>query len=335
MTQQSAPLCFLSASPFTRFQNSSRKRLTSNPSKQLVCARVRRSENAPGEFYVDESCIDCDTCRWMTPEVFTRTNYKSAVYQQPKSGDRDLQLSALQAAIACPTGSIHTQGAHELLKTAAESFPMKTEVEGVYYCGYTSPDTFAASSWLLETELGTVLVDCPRYSPLLAKKLKKMNVRFLVMTHNDDVAGHQKWVDELGVTRVMHQADANRHQGTDKCEMQLQDDQFPFELVPGVKIYHIPGHTRGSIGVLHEKSQTFCSGDHVGGRANGELSAFPMYCSYSWNVQQESMRMMATLPFKNLLPGHGRPVYLDSAEHMQEQIQKAAEMMDSITARRP
>lgn len=25
--------------------------------------RVRRKENVAGEFYVDSSCIDCDTCR--------------------------------------------------------------------------------------------------------------------------------------------------------------------------------------------------------------------------------------------------------------------------------
>jgi hypothetical protein len=33
---------------------------------------LRRPQNVNGDFYVDSSCIDCDTCRWMTPEVFNR-----------------------------------------------------------------------------------------------------------------------------------------------------------------------------------------------------------------------------------------------------------------------
>ncbi|MGZ5426499.1 MAG: 4Fe-4S domain-containing protein, partial [Thermoanaerobaculia bacterium] len=31
----------------------------------------RLPENAPGDFYVDRTCIDCATCRQMAPEVFT------------------------------------------------------------------------------------------------------------------------------------------------------------------------------------------------------------------------------------------------------------------------
>ena len=30
----------------------------------------RIAENAPGEFYVDSSCIDCDTCRTLAPDTF-------------------------------------------------------------------------------------------------------------------------------------------------------------------------------------------------------------------------------------------------------------------------
>jgi hypothetical protein len=28
---------------------------------------VRRAENVPGDLFVDETCINCDTCRWMAP----------------------------------------------------------------------------------------------------------------------------------------------------------------------------------------------------------------------------------------------------------------------------
>jgi hypothetical protein len=32
----------------------------------------RRTENISGDFFVDSTCIDCDTCRWMATEVFDR-----------------------------------------------------------------------------------------------------------------------------------------------------------------------------------------------------------------------------------------------------------------------
>ncbi|MEO1181696.1 MAG: ferredoxin, partial [Cyanobacteria bacterium J06636_28] len=34
--------------------------------------KARRTENVEGDIFVDTSCIDCDTCRWMAPEVFGR-----------------------------------------------------------------------------------------------------------------------------------------------------------------------------------------------------------------------------------------------------------------------
>uniref|UniRef100_M4D4P8 Uncharacterized protein n=1 Tax=Brassica campestris TaxID=3711 RepID=M4D4P8_BRACM len=30
----------------------------------------RRTQNVEGDIYVDSTCIDCDTCRWMVPVRF-------------------------------------------------------------------------------------------------------------------------------------------------------------------------------------------------------------------------------------------------------------------------
>ena len=37
-----------------------------------------RAQNVPGNLYVDESCIDCDACRWICPSVFNR--YTVSIY---------------------------------------------------------------------------------------------------------------------------------------------------------------------------------------------------------------------------------------------------------------
>lgn len=34
---------------------------------------------------MDESCIDCDTCRWMQGETFAHKSGKSAVVRQPET----------------------------------------------------------------------------------------------------------------------------------------------------------------------------------------------------------------------------------------------------------
>jgi ferredoxin len=67
---------------------------------------LRRPENVSGDFYVDTTCIDCDTCRWMTPEVFNRAHEQSVVYHQPENEIE--RLRSLQALLACPTSSIGT-----------------------------------------------------------------------------------------------------------------------------------------------------------------------------------------------------------------------------------
>jgi ferredoxin len=61
-------------------------------------------ENVPGDFFVDETCIDCDACRQLAPEVFADAGEYSFVHAQPQTGDAGRK--ALQALLACPTGSI-------------------------------------------------------------------------------------------------------------------------------------------------------------------------------------------------------------------------------------
>ena len=54
----------------------------------------RLSRNAPGSWYVDANCIDCDLCRETAPTVFRRDdeNGNSIVFHQPET-DEDLRLA--------------------------------------------------------------------------------------------------------------------------------------------------------------------------------------------------------------------------------------------------
>jgi hypothetical protein len=60
-------------------------------------------ENVEGPFFVDSTCIDCDTCRQIAPATFGETGEFSYVQCQPR--DIAEERAAFRALVACPTGS--------------------------------------------------------------------------------------------------------------------------------------------------------------------------------------------------------------------------------------
>jgi ferredoxin len=67
-------------------------------------------ENEPGRYYVDSQCIDCDICRDIAPDNFTREADQgySFVYKQPESGsEENLCREAMEA---CPVEAIGDNG---------------------------------------------------------------------------------------------------------------------------------------------------------------------------------------------------------------------------------
>jgi ferredoxin len=71
----------------------------------------RLPENASGRYYVDASCIDCDQCRALAPQFFTRQEDSglSLVSRQPESAE-DIALVE-EVITSCATSSIGNDGA--------------------------------------------------------------------------------------------------------------------------------------------------------------------------------------------------------------------------------
>ena len=70
----------------------------------------KQPSNIPGKFYVDVQCIDCDVCRDMAPDHFTRNDEEaySYVYSQPVSPD---EIALCYEAIgSCPVEAIGDDG---------------------------------------------------------------------------------------------------------------------------------------------------------------------------------------------------------------------------------
>lgn len=70
----------------------------------------KNPRNVPGNYYNDLSCIDCDMCREIAPEIFTRDDDEgmSYVWKQPVSPEEI--AFAEEARRACPTETIGNDG---------------------------------------------------------------------------------------------------------------------------------------------------------------------------------------------------------------------------------
>jgi glyoxylase-like metal-dependent hydrolase (beta-lactamase superfamily II)/ferredoxin len=283
----------------------------------------RRSENIDGDFYVDRSCIDCDTCRWMAPTVFKSVGEMSAVYHQPENTPERLQ--ALQALLSCPTGSIGTIDKHEDIKQAQVSVPILV-AENVYHCGYHSEKSYGAASYLIRHPDGNILIDSPRFTPPLVKQIAAMGgLKYLYLTHRDDVADHQKFHEHFGCDRILHQDDITSD--TKSVERQLQGTE-QIELTPDVLIIPVPGHSKGHTVLLYKHKFLF-TGDHLAfSRQLGHLGAFRDFCWYSWAEQVKSMHKLASYDFEWVLPGHGRRYHAD-VPTMRAQMQQCLNWMAS------
>ena len=283
----------------------------------------RRSQNVSGNFYVDSSCIDCDTCRWMVPEVFHNAGEQSAVHHQPASETE--RLRSLQALLACPTASIGTVEKPKDIKDAQRSFPIPV-AENVYHCGYHSDDSYGATSYLIVRPEGNILVDSPRFTPPLVKRLEEMGgIRYMYLTHRDDVADHQKYAEHFGCERILHTNDITR--STRDVEIQLTESE-PVQLAPDLLIIPVPGHSKGHTVLLYKNKFLF-TGDHLAWSDQlNQLIAFRSACWYSWPELLKSMRKLANYSFEWVLPGHGRRYHADS-ETMRHQLNQCITWMEA------
>ena len=266
-------------------------------------ARLARAvpENTPGDLFVDDACISCDTCRALAPEIFGGgEDDRAFVGAQP--ADAEARRRALLALVACPVAAIGSRSKDGVAEAAA-AFPVPF-APGVLRCGYAAESSFGAASWLLLRPDGNVLVDSPRFAaPLLARLRALGGVRSLFLTHRDDVADHARWAEALGCERVLHARDVGA--GTREVERRLEGDA-PIPLGDGLLAVPVPGHTAGSCALLADDTYLF-TGDHLWGDAAGRLGASASVCWWDWDAQRKSIAKLEALPFLWVLPGHGRP----------------------------
>jgi len=72
---------------------------------------TKHPDNAPGPYYIDDSCIDCDQCRELAPELFGRDEDTGLGYviRQPVTPEEIAE--AEEAREMCAVESIGKDGA--------------------------------------------------------------------------------------------------------------------------------------------------------------------------------------------------------------------------------
>jgi glyoxylase-like metal-dependent hydrolase (beta-lactamase superfamily II)/ferredoxin len=279
----------------------------------------RLDSNAQGNFYVDATCINCDTCRQLAPLCFEEIGDYSAVHNQPQD---DMQAhQAYQALLACPVGSIGTEHSDRVqLQAAMASFPLLVE-DGVSYCGFNSEKSFGANSFFIEHSDGNWLIDSPRYLKHLVDVFaQRGGIAHIFLTHKDDVADADKYAAHFGAQRIIHREDASAAPGAEwiingEDRVQVGSE---FQIIP------VPGHTAGSMALLYRERFLF-TGDHLWWDPHAQSLEAPTRLIWRKWTMLDSLRKLLDYRFEWVLAGHGDRVRLSSTDmraHLQALVER-------------
>jgi glyoxylase-like metal-dependent hydrolase (beta-lactamase superfamily II)/ferredoxin len=268
----------------------------------------RLDSNVAGNFFVDATCINCDTCRQLAPASFEEVGSFSAVTKQPT--DHGPVQQAYQALLACPVGAIGAEQSDKVrMQDAMASFPLHLE-GGVSYCGFNSEKSFGANSFFIEHPDGNWLIDSPRYLKHLVEAFEqKGGIAYIFLTHKDDVADAEKYAAHFGAKRIIHRADL---EGAPDSEWVIEGADSK-EVMPQFRIIPVPGHTPGSMALLYKNTFLF-TGDHLWWDSVQKRLGAPTRLVWRRHVLVDSIQKLLDHPFEWVLAGHGDRTRLPAEE---------------------
>jgi len=193
--------------------------------------------------------------------------------------------------------------------------------------------------YLIKTDTGYILIDtgCSNKRTELEKELERVgckpgNLKLIVLTHGDfDHTGNAAYLREkFGARIAMHHDDSgmvergdmfwNRRKGNIflgmiarilfrfgkkerfKPDLYIDDGYDLSDYGFNAKVLHIPGHSKGSIGILTANGDLFC-GDLLENKDKPVLSSIMDDLS----AANASVEKLKKLRVKTVYPGHGEP----------------------------
>ena len=272
----------------------------------------RLSTNVNGSFFVDSTCINCDTCRQLAPTVFKEAGEYSAVYHQPDNSIQ--QIEAYRALLVCPVGSIGTvRKEKNLLSEAQASFPLELDGQ-VYYSGFNSEKSFGANSYFIQHPDGNWLVDSPRYVQHLVATFERMGgIKYIFLSHKDDVADADRYAVRFKATRIIHEEDA---EAVPEAEWVVKGND-PVQIGSDFQGIPVPGHTAGSMALLYKEKYLF-TGDHLWWDRDTKSLDVPSVLVWDAERLSQSTKRLLGFSFQWVLPGHGERIrFLPNQMHIE------------------
>jgi glyoxylase-like metal-dependent hydrolase (beta-lactamase superfamily II) len=277
----------------------------------------RNPASAPGDWYIDERCIDCGASCEVAPGVIVHRKGKSVFARQPANEEEE--RAAWRAVLVCPTASVGTEG-HRA--QPSDLFPQEL-APGVYRCGYNAESSFGAHSYFVKRPEGNLLVDSPRHVGKLVQKLEDLGgVSDILLSHRDDVADAGRYAKHFNARVWIHEDDKR---AAPYATNFLKGDQ-PKEIRKDLLAIPVPGHTKGSVVYLLEDTYLFTGDSLAWSRERKDLVAFRDACWYSWSAQKSSLAKLADVRFEWVLAGHGGSIRLP-AEEMRARLRALVERM--------
>ena len=280
------------------------------------------SDNVEGNFFVDTSCINCGVSRHYAPEVFGDTGTHAFVKKQPQNEKEE--FATKQALLACPTASIGMREKQDL-KSARNSFPMLM-AKDVYINGFNHRNSYGAHSYFIKSNTGNWLIDSPRFVSELVKKFEEMGgIRYIFLTHGDDVCDAHRYAKHFGAKRIIHQLELEAQKD---AEVVLEGEEV--HRIESGEIHFTPGHTRGHLVLLWNGKYLF-TGDHFAWISSlNQFGSFRRACWYSWERQIESVQKVEVFQdVEWIFPGHGKWGRIDTGQ-FPEIIKKSVQWMLSV-----
>jgi len=297
----------------------------------------RHEAGAPGEWFVDSRCIDCDAARQVAPGlvVRNRSDGNSVFVRQPETAD-EIEM-AWRAVMVCPTRSV---GHATLKRPDMPVFPENLGDE-VYRLGHNARSSFGAHSYLVRRSGANLMVDAPRWTREVVAPLEGLGgVDHVLLSHRDDIADAERYAEHFGARVWIHADDSDAApfatdiiegddpavivdgSGSDSSVAVTsarsacagsgdESDEMAVGADAGgageVVVFAVPGHTKGSVLYLVDGHLLFTGDSLCRHPRRQALHAFRDACWYSWEAQTAALGRFAAgeYRFDRLFAGHG------------------------------
>jgi glyoxylase-like metal-dependent hydrolase (beta-lactamase superfamily II) len=278
---------------------------------------TRHELNAPGDWFVDTSCIDCAAAREVAPGLIISRGEQSVFARQPQT-EEELKM-AWRARLLCPTASIHSATKEA---TPGDLFPQEL-TSGIYRLGYNARSSFGAHSYLIRRPAGNVMVDSPRWTSNLVAKLEAWaGLSVILLSHRDDVADADRYARHFAAQVWIHEWD----RAAARFANNTIKGREPTRIAEDLLAIPVPGHTKGSVVYLYGERAAFTGDSLAVSHRDGDLTAFRNACWYSWPEQIKSLRQLLAYSFEWVFAGHGGSGRFAAAE-MRLRLEKLVQRM--------